>query len=142
MTPNDERLARIMLEARTIAMVGASLRPERASFGVARYLVDAGYRVIPVNPGYVGQELFDEAFVSDLNEIEGPVDLVNLFRRSEDVPPHVEEALSLPQRPKTIWMQLGISNAEARASAEAQGLQVVENRCLLVEHRRLISRRD
>lgn len=138
LTPTDENLARILLETRTIAMVGASMKPERASNGVGGYLIDTGYRVIPVNPNCAGQILFGDTVRPDLKAIDAPIDLLSVFRRSEFVLAHVEEAISALPDLKTIWMQLGISNDPARKIAEEAGLQVVDNRCIRTEHRRLI----
>jgi len=140
MTPTDEKLAQIILETRTIAMVGASIKPERASNRVGNYMARRGYRVIPVNPGHAGKTLFGQTVVATLSEIDEPVEMLNIFRRSEDVLRPVEEALQHLQGLKSIWMQLGITNAEARGRATAQGLDVVEDRCLLIEQGRLLAR--
>jgi len=138
LTPTDENLARILLETRTIAMVGASMNPERASYCVGEYLIGVGYRVIPVNPNFAGQMLFGEAVRPDLEAIEIQVDLLSIFRRSEFVLAHVKEAISALPGLKTIWMQLGISSDPARKIAEDVGLQVVDDRCIRTGHRRLI----
>ena len=138
MIPADERLARLLLETRVIAMVGASLKPARPSHGVGLYMAQNGYRVIPVNPGHAGKELFGETVVASLADIEEPVDMLNIFRRSDQIAPVVKEALVALPGLKSVWMQLGLSNAEARTMAEGKGLTVVENRCLLIEHRRLM----
>lgn len=142
MTPTDERLARILLEARTIAMLGASIRPERPSHRVGNYLVAAGYRVIPVNPTHAGAELFGEKVRASLRDVGEHVDLLDIFRRPEFVPRAVRDALRHLAGLRAVWMQLGITSAEARALAEARGLDVVENRCMLIEHRRLIARSE
>ncbi len=138
MTPSDERIARSLLETRTIALVGASMNPARDSHRVGRYLADAGYRVIPVNPRYVGQELFGEPFEAQLKDIKDDIQLIDIFRPSHAVLPFVEEALEHTAGLRVVWMQLNIRNAEARALAEARGVAVVENRCTLIEHRRLL----
>ncbi|MDD9922287.1 MAG: CoA-binding protein [Boseongicola sp.] len=138
MTPREEKHLRILLRTRTIAMVGASLKSIRPSHGVGLYLVRAGYRVIPVNPGHAGETLFGETIVRSLKEIEEPVDLINIFRRSEDVLPVVTDAIDHLADLKAVWMQLGISNTEARVLAEAKGLDVVENLCIKDAHAHLI----
>lgn len=140
MTPSDEQMARILLQTRTIAMVGASIKPDRPSFRVGTYLDDVGYRVFPVNPGHSGKELFGETVAAHLSEIEEPVDMLNIFRRPDQVLPMVEAAISALPGLKFVWMQLGIRNDAARILARAHGLDVIEDKCLLIEHKRLILR--
>jgi predicted CoA-binding protein len=136
MSDTDAKIRSILTEVKTIALVGWSPKPDRPSHRVAAYLAAQGYRVIPVNPGAAGQTALGETVRASLAEIEGPVDMVDIFRRSEDVPPVVEEALKLPGL-KAIWMQLGITNAQAAAQAEARGVQVVQDRCPAIEIPRL-----
>lgn len=136
MSDTDAKIRSILTEVKTIALVGWSPKPDRPSHRVAAYLAARGYRVIPVNPGAAGQIALGETVRASLAEIEGPVDMVDIFRRSEDVPPVVEEALRLPGL-KAIWMQLGITNAQAAAEAEARGVQVVQDRCPAIEIPRL-----
>lgn len=136
MSDTDAKIRSILTEVKTIALVGWSPKPDRPSHRVAAYLAARGYRVIPVNPGAAGQTALGETVRASLAEIEGPVDMVDIFRRSEDVPPVVEEALKLPGL-KAIWMQLGITNAQAAAEAEARGVQVVQDRCPAIEIPRL-----
>lgn len=138
MIPSDERIARILLETRTIALVGASMKPERASYRVGNYLASVGYRVIGVNTGHVGSTLFGQTIVGSLSDIKDDVQLVDIFRKSERVLPIVEEAIGTLNGLRTIWMQFDIQNEEARALAEAKGLTVIEDRCTAVEHRRLL----
>lgn len=131
----DARIARILTEVKTIALVGWSPKPDRPSHRVAAYLVRRGYRVIPVNPGQAGLDSgLGEVVRASLAEV-GPVDMVDIFRRSEHVPPVVEAALA--SGAKVIWMQLGIENAEAAAKARAAGMEVVMNRCPAIEIPRL-----
>lgn len=136
MSDTDAKIRSILTEVKTIALVGWSPKPDRPSHRVAAYLAARGYRVIPVNPGAAGQIALGETVRASLAEIEGPVDMVDIFRRSEDVPPVVEEALKLPGL-KAIWMQLGITNAQAAAKAEGRGVQVVQDRCPAIEIPRL-----
>lgn len=133
MAYNDGALIRKILdETRTIAVVGLSSRPARAGYYVPAYLQEQGYRIIPVNP-YLESEVLGEKPYPDLASIAEPVDLVLLFRKSEAVPPFVEEAIRIGA--KAVWMQLGIAHPEAAARARAAGLDVVMDRCMLVEHR-------
>lgn len=134
---NDPDIARILTSTRVIAMVGASPRPERASHRVGNYLANLGYKVIPVNPGQAGKDLFGQTCVAALSEISEPVDMVDIFRRSEDVLPVVEDALAHLRGLKTIWMQLDIINDKAAALGRAQGAEVVMDRCPKIEIPRL-----
>ncbi len=140
MTPSDERLARALLETRTIALVGASMKPVRPSHRVGQYLTSAGYRVIPVNPGHAGKYLFGEKIVARLSDIQDEVQLIDIFVKSENVLPHVKEAAAHLGGLRVVWMQLDIRNEAARVLAESKGLTVVEDRCTAIEHRRLLSR--
>jgi predicted CoA-binding protein len=130
--PGGDAVAQILRTAKTIAVVGLSSNPMRASNEVASYLKAAGYRIIPVNPNE--REVFGEKAYARLEDIPEPVDIVDVFRRSEDVPPVADSAISI--KAKVLWMQLGIENAQAAEKARAAGLTVVENACLLVEHKR------
>jgi uncharacterized protein len=129
-------LASILAAAKTIAVFGASPEPWRPSFGVMRYLQRAGYRVIPVNPSAFGETVHGEPFFATLQEVPDRIDLVNVFRRPEAVGEAVDQAIAAGA--KALWMQLGIRNDAAAAKAEAAGLKVVMNRCISVEHSRLI----
>lgn len=128
----DATIKRLLEQTRTIAVVGMSSRPSRAGYYVPAYLQSAGYRIIPVNPA-LDDALGKKAY-PDLAAVPEPIDLVLLFRRPEDVPPHVDEAIAVGA--KAIWMQSGIVNEEAAATAQAAGLDVVMDRCMMVEHRR------
>lgn len=136
MTETDDQIRAILRDVKTIALVGWSPKPDRPSHRVAAYLAARGYRVIPVNPGVAGQQALGETVRASLAEIGEPVDMVDIFRRSEDVPPVVDAALAVPGL-KAIWMQLGIAHAEAAAKAEAAGVQVVQDRCPAIEIPRL-----
>jgi uncharacterized protein len=129
-------LRRILERARTIAVVGASTDPWRPSFGVMGYLNRTGYRLIPINPTAMGQSLYGEPFRADLREIDDTIDLVNVFRRLDYIPEVVEAAIAVGA--PALWLQLGIAHPEAARRAEAAGMQVVMNRCISVEHSRLM----
>ncbi|MFC2968603.1 CoA-binding protein [Acidimangrovimonas pyrenivorans] len=134
---SDALLRRILTETKVVAVVGVSLNPVRPSYYVARYLSLKGYKVIPINPGHAGERLFGQVVRHDLTEIDERVDMLDVFRRSEAVPPIVETALEALPGLKTVWMQIGVQNAEARAMAEARGVTVIENRCPKIEYQRL-----
>ena len=125
----------ILSNSQTIAVVGLSPKPQRASFDVARYLQANGYRIIPVNPmAGVTQILGEKVYASlhEASQIE-KIDIVDCFRNSEDIPPIVDEAIAIGA--KTVWMQLGVTNAAAAKKAELAGLNVVQDRCLKIDHR-------
>ena len=132
----DEIISKILETTHTVAVVGLSSRPERAGYYVPGYLQTHGYRIIPVNPS-LEQALGEKAF-PDLLSVPMPVDLVLLFRRSEQVPPFAEQAVRI--RAKAIWMQSGIVSREAAQIARRAGLDVVMDRCMMVEHQRWIGR--
>ena len=137
MTPQDKLHREILAQTQTIACVGVSLNPVRPSNYVARYLSLRGYRVIPVNPGHAGKTLYGARVLARLSDIDGPVDMVDIFRRSEHVLPIVAEALEHLEGLRTIWMQIGVRNEEAAALAKARGLNVVQDRCPKIEYQRL-----
>jgi len=123
----------ILEQVKVIAVVGLSRRESRPGYYVPAYMHEAGYRIIPVNP-YLEEALGEKAY-PDLLSIPDPVDMVVIFRRSEDVPPVVDDAIEIGA--KVVWMQLGIVNEEAAAKASAAGLQVVMNSCIKIDHQRL-----
>ena len=127
----DAEIDELLRTAKTIAVVGASDRPDRASYGVMKFVQDRGYRTIPVNPRITGEHVLGEYIWRELGQISEPIDIVNIFRKSTDVGPVIDEAIAAGA--KAVWMQLGISNAEAAAQAEAAGLKVVEDKCLKIE---------
>lgn len=131
---NDKDVARLLREAKTIAVVGLSSNRTRASFGVSRFLQRQGYRVIPVNPNET--EVLGERAYPSLKDVPGEIDIVDIFRRSEGVPEIVDEALRKGAR--CIWMQEGVMNHEAGKKAEAAGIPVVMDRCILKEIARLL----
>lgn len=129
--PDPAWLRRLFADTKTIAVVGLSPNPARPSHGVASYLKAAGYRIIPVNPGH--DTLLGERAYASLRDVSDPVDVVDIFRRSEDVPPIVDDAVAVGA--KTVWMQDGVVHEAAAAAAVAAGLAVVMNRCMLRDHR-------
>ena len=131
------RISEVLHSARTIAVVGLSGKRYRPSYGVAEYLKRAGYRIIPVNP--MEKEVLGERSYPDLESIPEPVDLVDVFRRSEDIPSHLDDMLA--KRPSVVWFQSGIRNDEVAETLARAGIKVVQDRCLMVEHRRHCPRR-
>lgn len=129
----DEDLRELLSNFKTIAVVGLSPKPDRDSYQVAAYLQQNGYRVLPVRPAQ--SEILGEKAYASLDDISGPVDIVDVFRSSEQVLPHAREALRL--KPKVFWMQEGIENQAAAELLTAAGIDVVMNRCIKREHARL-----
>lgn len=134
---SDSDLRQILTSTKVIALVGWSPNPDRPSHGVAAYLAAKGYRVIPVNPGQAGKVALGEVVRASLSDITEPVDMVDIFRRSEEVGPVVDEALRALPGLKTVWMQLGVEDAASAEKARAVGVQVVMNRCPAIELPRL-----
>ena len=132
---DDDGIRTLLTEARTIALVGASDRPDRASYGVMAYLQQRGYRVIPVNPQITGEHLHGEFVFRDLDQIGETIDIVDIVRNSAAAGGAGDAAIAAGA--KAVWMQLGVVNAEAAARAEAAGLQVVMDRCPKIEIPRL-----
>ena len=131
----DDYIGGILNDVKTIAVVGASSNPSRPSYYVMKYMKLKGYRCIPVNPGLADQELLGETAYGSLSDIPVTIDMVDCFRASEAIPPIVEEAIAI--NAKVVWMQLGVRNDEAAATAEAAGIKVVMNRCPKIEYGRL-----
>ena len=134
--PHAKHIPYILNHCPTIAVVGLSPKPHRASFDVARYLQSVGYRIIPINPN-VSEVLGEKAYATlqDAAQHE-KIDLVNCFRNSEDIPPLVDEAIAIGAQ--AVWMQLGVTHAAAAATAEAAGLLVVQDHCIKIDHRVLM----
>ncbi|PZU91830.1 MAG: CoA-binding protein [Chelatococcus sp.] len=133
----DSLIRDILTSVKRIALVGASANEARPSWIVAKYLIDRGYDVVPVNPGLAGQQLLGRTVYGSLKDIPGPVDMVEIFRNSEAAGPITDEALALDPMPKVVWMQLSVRNEEAAARAEAKGVIVVMDRCPKIEFGRL-----
>ena len=134
---SDIFLRDILRRTKVIALVGVSANPVRASNFVARYLSLRDFHVVPVNPAYAGQTLFGQTVRAHLSEIDEPVDMVDIFRRSEAVPEIVDDAMRLFPTLRTIWMQFGVQHPQTAAIAEARGYDVVQNRCPKIEYQRL-----
>ena len=128
---SDEYLKQILAEVKSIAVVGASPNSHRDSFKVTKRLIDYGYRVIPVNPNEVGNDIFGLCFYADLKSIDGPIDMVDVFRSSDAIMGIAQEAIEIGA--KVLWTQLDIINEEAASLAEKAGLKVVMNRCPKME---------
>lgn len=135
-------IPQILNDSKTIAIVGLSNKPDRASYGVAEYLQGQGYRILPVNPAYVGEAILGEKVYASLQEAADAmapsgtrIDIVDCFRKSEDIPPLARDAIAI--RAGCLWMQLEIENQAAADLARAAGLDVVMNHCLKIEHRKL-----
>ena len=132
---SDADIAQLLAETRTIALIGASDRPDRPSYGVMKVLQDWGYRVIPVNPQITGEHVHGEYIWRELSQIGEPIDMVDIFRRSEAAGEAVDAAIAAGA--KSVWMQIGVINESAAARAEAAGLKVVMDRCPAIELPRL-----
>ena len=133
----NEFLKSLLSSVKRVAIVGVSSNPVRPSYFVARYLSLKGFTVIPVNPGLARQTLFGQEVKASLSDIEGPIDMVDIFRRSEAVPAIVDEALEAFPDLKAIWMQIGVIHSDAAQTAEARGVDVVQDRCPKIEYQRL-----
>ena len=131
----DEDIAALLSSSRTIAVIGASDNPSRASYGVSAFLADRGWRVLPVNPRITGEHVHGEYVWHDLGQVGVPVDIVDVFRRSEDAGEAVDQAIAAGA--KAVWLQLGVINEEAVRRAEAAGLATVIDKCIKIEAARL-----
>ena len=132
---DDKYIISVLNDAKTVAMVGASANWNRPSFFAMKYMQQKGFRVIPVNPGVAGQEILGETVMASLDEIDEPIDMVDIFRNSEAAGPITDDAIKAGA--KIIWMQLGVQNDAAAKRAEDAGLRVVMNRCPKIEYARL-----
>jgi len=134
---DDSYIRRILNSVKNIAVVGASPGDNRPSMFVVKYLAERGYRVFPINPGRGGQKIGGEKAYARLADVPEKIDMVDVFRSSESVPPILDEALALSRRPDVFWMQQGVRNDAAAAKAEAAGMKVVMDRCPKIEYGRL-----
>ncbi|PYN16776.1 MAG: CoA-binding protein [Candidatus Rokuibacteriota bacterium] len=135
---DDAGLTAIFREAKTVAVVGAKDDPAEPAHYVPAYLHALGYRILPVNPKLTGRRLHDVATVARVADLPEPVDVIEVFRRPEYLPGHAAEILALPWRPRAVWFQLGIRNDSAAEALARAGIRVVQDRCMMPEHRRLI----
>ena len=135
---DDAGLAAILRKARSVAVLGAKTGADEPAYYVPAYLHARGYRIHPVNPVIAGRALFDTKAVARLADLAGPVDVVEIFRRPERLRGHSGEILALPWRPKAVWFQLGIRNDAAAETLARAGIRVVQDRCMMPEHRRLL----
>lgn len=134
---DNKEITDVLCSVRSVAIVGASANPIRPSFFVTKYLLDKGYRVIPVNPGQAGREILGQMTFARLADIPDPVDMVDIFRGSDAVPGIVDEILALKPLPAVIWMQLTVRHDAAARKAEAAGIKVIMDRCPKIEYARL-----
>jgi predicted CoA-binding protein len=136
---DDDGLARLLTEAKTVAVLGAKAGRSEPAFYVPAYLQAQGYRILPVNPTITGQSLFGVSVVPSLAALTEPADVIEVFRRPEFLPGHAGEILSLPWRPMAVWFQLGIRHDGAAERLARAGIRVVQDRCMMPEHRRLLA---
>lgn len=138
LTPHTDQALRSILEgAGRIAVLGASDKPYRAGCYVPDYLASAGYDVVGVSPKLDGQAIFGNVAVRSLADLEGAFDVIDVFRRSEELPGHEAEILAMQPPPRVVWLQLGVRDDAFAARLEAHGISVIQDRCMLAEHRRL-----
>jgi len=138
---SDDELRGVLERARTVAVLGVHPEAKRPAHYVPAYLVEHGYRVLPVNAVAAGKELFGEAVREKLDAIGEPVDIVDIFRRADALEGHLAEILAMRPRPRLVWLQLGIRNDAFAARLIAEGIDVVQDRCVMAEHRRLLGGR-
>ena len=131
-------IKRVLQTSKTVAVLGAHTDERKAAHYVPRYLDDNGYTVYPVNPVFEGETLFGSPVVASLGEVSEPVDVVNVFRRSEHLPSHLSEILALKPLPKVVWLQLGIRHEQVAQHLMDAGIDVVQDRCMLADHQRLL----
>jgi predicted CoA-binding protein len=131
----DSELKEVLESARTIAVVGIKSEESADAHRIPKYMQSVGARIVPVNPKL--DSVLGEEAIPSLDAISVPVDLINLFRAPEHIPNHVSEILSMPTKPRAVWMQLGIHHGSAAAELRAAGITVIQDRCIMVEHRRL-----
>lgn len=136
-TAPDE-IRTILRTSRTIAVLGASDKPHRAGHYVPKYLLAQGYEIHPVNPDIARREMFGRTVVSSLAEVSVPIDVVDVFRRSDHLPDHLPELLALDPKPAVVWLQQGVRHAEVAAALVEAGIDVVQDRCMLADHQRLL----
>ena len=129
-------IAPLLAQPRTVAVLGASVRPRRAGYYVPRYLHGEGFDIYPVNPDYAGQELFGRPVLATLSEVPVPIEVIDVFRRSEHLSGHLDEILGLEPLPEAVWFQLGVQDDLVAQRLSEAGIDVVQNRCMLADHQR------
>lgn len=134
---SDSHIKGILNSVKSIAMIGASANEVRPSYFVAKYVLAKGYELFPINPGRAGQEIAGAKAYASLADLPGPVDMVDIFRRSESLPGIVQEIMAMPELPKVVWLQLGIRDDAIAAVLEMAGITVIQNRCPKIEYARL-----
>lgn len=134
--PNDQLISELLRESKTIAVFGLSDDPGKASNQVAQYLQSQGYEIVPINPKLT--TVLGRKAYPTLLDVEGPVDIVDVFRRSEQVPEVVDQVMQMNQKPKAVWIQLGIVNDEQCKRIEEAGMMAIQDACMKIEHRRLL----
>ncbi|HWM84680.1 MAG TPA: CoA-binding protein [Kofleriaceae bacterium] len=132
----EEEIVAVLARSRVVAVLGAHHEAQRPAFYVPDYLHEQGYRILPVNPGLVGQTLWGEPVRARLTELDEPIDLVDVFRRSQAIDDHLDDFLAMRPSPSVVWFQLGIRNDRVAAALVARGMDVVQDRCTLADHRR------
>lgn len=131
--PPDVEIKEILSQNKTVAVIGMSKNPEKEAYSIPQYLKNKGYKVIPVNPS--ADEILGEKAYKKLGDVPGPIDIVDVFRPSEDVPNYVDDVIS--KKPNVFWLQLGIENTTAEEKVASAGIKVVFNKCMMAEHKRL-----
>lgn len=140
--PPDAELRDLLGRARTVAVLGASNDPHKPAHEVPAYLRRRGYEVIPVNPLLAGEELVGTRAVATLAELSVPIDIVDVFRRAEAIPAHVDDILAMAPLPGVVWLQLGIRNDDVAERLRSAGITVIQDRCIKIEHARLHKRQE
>lgn len=127
-------IKRILQESKTVAILGAHYKADKAAYYVPEYLQSRGYQIFPVNAVYAKREILGKVTASKLSDLTTTIDIVDVFRRSEAIPEHLEDILAMKPLPKVVWLQLGIQNDEAAQKLSDAGIEVVQNRCTLADH--------
>ena len=135
---DTEEVKRVLRESKTVAVLGANVRESKPAHYVPKYLYGEGYTIYPVNPVHEGKTLFGEPFVPKLSDLQGPIDVVDIFRRSEALSEHVDDILAMEPHPKVVWFQSGIRHDEVAEQLSEAGIDVIQSRCMLADHQRLL----
>ncbi|MCA9838157.1 MAG: CoA-binding protein [Trueperaceae bacterium] len=135
---NLDDVKRVLRQNKTIAVLGAHTKEAKAAYYVPKYMLGAGYEIYPVNPAYAGQDLFGKRVLEKLEHLSTPIDIVNVFRRSEALPEHLDDILAMRPLPKYVWFQLGIINNDVAKKLSDAGIDVIQDRCMLADHQYLL----